>query len=99
MRPKDENGVSLPAAHLRLAETPRLLEAALFAMAKDARASALPVKRKLALAERVIDHVVDGDATPKWVHAADPGDRNNHFLLDMWRLAEGAIAAARQVCA
>lgn len=96
MRPKDDNGISLPPAHIRLVEAPKFLERALFAMAADSRAAALPAKRKLALAEKVIDHVVDGDAIPKWVHATDPGDRQNHFLLDLWRLSEAAIVAARK---
>lgn len=91
MRPRDEDNNLLPPPHLRLSETPALQERALFAMATDPRGCALTVKRKLSLADKAIDHVVDGDAVPKWVHARDPDFPNNHFLLDLWRLAVDAI--------
>lgn len=97
MRPRDpETGALEAPPHIRLSEAPALLQSALFAMANDTRAVALPMKRKLALAEKAIDHVVDGDAIPKWIHAPDPTNRDNHFLVDLWRLSVAAISAARR---
>lgn len=91
MRPKDEKGVAMPPPHLRLEQAPALTQVALFAMASDSRAVALPTKRKLAMIEKVIDHVVDGDAVPKWVHAKDPEWMGNTFLVDLWRIAVDAV--------
>lgn len=93
MRPKDEKGVAMPPPHLRLDEAPKLTEAALFALAGDSRAAALPTKRKLAMIEKAIDHVVDGYVVPKWIHAKDPAWAGNTFLVDLWRLAVEAIRA------
>lgn len=85
-RPKDEKGLPLPPAHKRLDMAP-FHKAALFAIASDPRASALPVGRKLALIDRAVDYIIDGDKAPKWVFARDHDRPANTFLVDMWRLA------------
>lgn len=96
MRPKDERGVSLPPPHIRLDNVPELQQAGLFAMTQDPRSCALPVKRKLAMIDKVIDHLVDGDAVPKWVFAKDDMMEGNAFLVDLWRIAERAVEAKLQ---
>ena len=62
-------------------------KAALYAICADPRASALPVGRKLALIDRAVDHVVDGDKAPKWVWAKDVERPGNTFLYDLWVIA------------
>lgn len=95
MRPKDEDGMPLPAPHERLAEAPKLREAGVFALASDGRSCSLSRDRRLALLNKAIDHVVDGDAIPKRIFEKDLDRPDNHFMLEMWNLAVGAIRAAR----
>lgn len=94
-RPLDENGVALPAAHLRLNMVPFQTKA-LFAMAEDSRAVALPVKRKLTLIDRAVDHVVDGGKVPAWVFTPDPEWPGNAFLPELWRTCVKAVEAVHR---
>lgn len=96
MRPRDDDGNLLPPPHLRLPETPRLQQAALFALAEDPRACAIPVKRKLTLIDRAIDHVVDGDSEPGWIYGkTDAPPLDNTLLVDLWRRAVVVVREAR----
>jgi len=90
-RPKDERGKLLPPPCHRLEEADKLRAAAVLAISKDGRAAFLTTARKIALADRVINHVVDGDAVPKAIYAKDKDDPDNHFMVDVWRTAEKAI--------
>ncbi|WP_312688413.1 hypothetical protein [Brevundimonas nasdae] len=91
MRPKDEEGRLLPQAHKRLDDAPTLEQAAVFRMSDDGRLSFMPLKRKLAIARKAIDHVVDGDAEPKALFRKT----DNTALTDAWRAACDAIREAR----
>lgn len=95
-RPKDEDGLPLKPPHLRLPlrDLSKMQEAALYAMAADTRGPALEVKRKLAMIDKAIDHVIDGDAAPKWIYAPDDDEPDNHFLVDLWGLAVVAVRVA-----
>lgn len=95
MRPKDEDGMPLPAPHERLAEAPALRQAGAFALARDSRSAMWNSARRLSVLNKAIDHVVDGDAVPAWVFKKDPDRPDDHCLLDLWNLAVGAIRAAR----
>jgi hypothetical protein len=48
----------------------------------------------VAVLNKVIDHVVDGDKVPGWVFKADKDRPENHCLSELWTLAEDAIRAA-----
>jgi|SRR5215213_13380 len=93
MRPRDDDGNLLRPPHLRLDMQP-FHEAALFAMDADPRSPALPIKRKLAMIDKAVDHVVDGDAAPKWVWAKDKDRPENRFLSELWGIA---VKACRRV--
>lgn len=94
-RPRDPvTHYLLPPPHKRLDMAP-FQEAALFAMAADPRASALPVTRKLAMIDKAVDHIIDGDKPPAWVWKADDYRPENHFLRDLWGIATGACAAVK----
>lgn len=96
MRPRDPlTNNLLPPPHLRLDMAP-FQTAALFAMADDPRAVALPVKRKLVMIDKAVDHVVDGDAPPGWVFKADEKRPDNHFLRDLWRVAVKECARVKR---
>lgn len=86
MRPRDEQGLPLPPAHKRLDMQP-FRKAALFALAADPRACALPFARKISLIDRAANHVIDGDRAPAWVWAKDDSRPDNHFLPELWRIA------------
>lgn len=64
MRPKDDEGRLLPPPCKRLPDVPQLHQAAVYALAQDARFAHLTMSRRTALADRAINHVVDGDAPP-----------------------------------
>lgn len=91
MRAKDEGGRLLPPPHERLAEAPLLRQAGAFALATDSRSAIWNGARRVAVLNKVIDHVVDGDSIPKWVHAPDKDRPDNHCLVELWRLAERAV--------
>ena len=90
MRPKDDDGLPLQAAHLRLSEARMLRQAAYITISADRRACFMEAKRKLAIADKAIDHVFDGGAVPGFVI---PGD--DHFLPEIWAAAVGAVSAVR----
>lgn len=94
MRLKDEDGKAFPAPNARLKCAPMLRQAGAFALATDSRSAIWNATRRAAVLNKVIDHVVDGDAIPKWVFATDPDNRDSHCLVDLWRLDEKAITAA-----
>ena len=58
--------------------------AALPVICADPRSPALPLKRKLVLIDRAVDHVIDGDKPPWWVFADDCMRPENRFLRDLW---------------
>jgi hypothetical protein len=93
MRPRGEDGLLLPMAHKRVNMAP-YQEAALFALAEDPRACALTVTRKLAIIDKAVGHVLDGDKTPKWAYGRDSSRPGDTFMLDMWTIA---VRACRQV--
>lgn len=95
MRPKNEDGLPLPMPHVRLpaADLTRLRSAGFLALAQDSRSAIWTTKRKIAILDKVIDHVIDGDAVPKWVYAKDPELPDNHALFELWSQAEKAIRA------
>lgn len=94
MRPRDpDTKALLPPPHKRVDMAP-YQTAALFALARDPRASALPVGRKLAMIDKAVDHVIDGDKIPAWVQKTDDLRPENHFLAELWR---EAVRACRQV--
>jgi hypothetical protein len=95
MRPRDEDGVLLPPPHVRLEQAPDLRQAAVIAMSRDARACALTTARKVTIANKAIDHVVDGDAVPKWAFTKDEDRPDNHFQMDIWKAAKAAVLDAR----
>lgn len=93
-KPKDQNGVPLPAAHLRLEEEgPKLRNAAVLAMAHDPRSCSLTTAQKVRLANQAIDHVVDGSSVPARVFAKDGARHDNRFMYDIWELTVIAIRA------
>ena len=94
MRPKDDEGRLLPPPHVRLTEAPQLRQAGALALATDSRSAIWNSTRRLAVLNKVIDHVVDGDKIPKWVFAKDEDRPDNRCLVDLWRLAEGAVRTA-----
>lgn len=94
MRPRDDRGLPLPPPHVRLEEAPRLEQAAVFAMSADGRAASLTMARKLTLARKAIDHVVDGDAIPKALFKADNDRPDNHFAIEVFRTAVAAVREA-----
>jgi hypothetical protein len=86
-RPRDpETHALLPPPHRRVDMMP-YQQAALFKLAEDPRSCALPVKRKLALIDRAVDHVIDGDKPPAWVWKKDNARPGNTFLRDLWEVA------------
>lgn len=95
MRPKDDDGMPLKAPHERLAEAPLLRQAGAFALATDSRSAMWNSARRVAVLNKAIDHVVDGDAIPAWVHRPDPERPDNHCLLELWNIAVSAVRAAR----
>jgi hypothetical protein len=62
-------------------------EAAIPAMCRDPRSCALPLKRKIVIVERVVDHLIDHDKPPWWVFADDCMRPENKFLRDLWTVA------------
>ena len=96
MRPKDEDGKTLPPPHKRLENVEELEQAAVFAISQDGRSAALPLQRKLTMARKVIDHIVDGDKAPGWISKKDPDDPENRAMYELWMIAERAIREARR---
>src|ERR1700761_2706199 len=91
-KPKDASGVPLQCAHLRLEkEAPMLRQAAILAMAKDPRSCSLTTAKKVSIANKAIDHVIDGNSVPAFVFVKDLDRRDNRFVYDIWSLAVGAI--------
>lgn len=100
MRPKDENGLSLKSPSLRLGDRATMLrQAAILAMAKDPRSCCLTTERKVRIANKVINHVIDGDVIPKFVFAKDKDRPGNNFMFDLWRLAEDAVRSEHKATA
>lgn len=94
MRPKDDKGYLLPPPHERLkADADRLRMAGALALAGDSRSAVMSSSRKVGFIDKIIDHVVDGDAIPKRIYDKDPSDPDNHCMVDLWRLAEKAVRA------
>lgn len=93
MRPKDEQGRLLPAPHERLKEAPTLRQVGALALATDSRSAIMSMSRKVSFLDKVIDHVVDGDAIPKAIYDRDESNPDNHCMVDLWRLAEKAVKA------
>jgi hypothetical protein len=86
-RPRDENGRALPAAWRRLPDAASLEMAAVMAISADGRSCFLDHKRKLELARKAINHVVDGDAVPKSVGGG--------VVSEFWRDCVEAVRDAR----
>jgi hypothetical protein len=87
MRPRDPvTNALMPPAHKRLNMAP-FQEAALFRMAEDGRACALPVVRKLAMIDKAVDHVIDGDKPPKWIWETTEMRPKDKLLSDLWQVA------------
>ncbi len=97
MRPNDEEtGKALPPAHIRLRGTAEpWIGAAVLAVKDDARLCHLTLKRKITLAERALNHVVDGDKQPAWSSKTDRSLPGNHALTDAFRRMCRAIEAER----
>ena len=87
--PRDDSGRPLPAAWRRLSEAPALELAGVLAISADRRACFLDHKRKLELARKAINHVVDGDAVPKSVEGGG-------VVWDCWRAAVEAVKEKRR---
>lgn len=73
-RPKDADGKPAEPAHRRVNGAHRLEQIAVFKLAEDGRLSHLPMKRKLALARKAIDHAVDGAEAPKSIYSKINGE-------------------------
>lgn len=95
MRPKDEDGKTLPPPHRRLDHVDKMEQAAVFAISQDARSAHMPLSRKLTMVRKVIDHSIDGDKIPAWVTKRDPDNPDNKAMFELWRIAEKAVAQAR----
>ena len=67
-RPKDAAGKLLPPAHQRL-KAGAIEEAIYFRLCEDRRACHLPYVRKMRIARKAIDHVIDGDKEPGFIFA------------------------------
>jgi hypothetical protein len=65
-------------------------------MAKDPRAPALPILRKLSMIDKAVDHIIDGDKPPWWVFKTDDLRPDNHFLRDLWGVAVKACEQVNQ---
>lgn len=96
MRPKDEDGRSLPPPHVRLDNVEKLEQAGVFAISQDRRSAALTLQRKLTMVRKVIDHIVDGDKAPGWISKKDPDDPENKAMYELWTIAERAVSEARR---
>jgi hypothetical protein len=94
MRPKNEFGITLPVAHKRL-EVGAFHTAAIAEMNLDPRASALPLRRKMAMVDKAVDYVIDGEQPPAWVFVSDERTEN-HFLRDLWHTAVKACEQVRR---
>jgi hypothetical protein len=94
MRPKNELGVTLPQAHMRL-DVKAFHAEAILAMNKDPRAAALPLRRKMAMVDKAVDYVFDGEQPPAWVFVKDERE-DNHFLRDLWHTAVKACERVRR---
>jgi hypothetical protein len=68
---------------------------AVIAISQDARSCALTTARKVTIAHKAIDHVVDGDKVPKWVFSKDRDRPDNHFQHDIWTVAVAAVRQTR----
>lgn len=90
-RPKDENGYLLPQAHKRIPEADGAVQAGFFKLGSDNRLCHLTTKRKLAIARKAVDHVVDGDAAPKALFKKDTSRPDNHALAEGWDAAVSAV--------
>jgi hypothetical protein len=94
-RPKDENGKALPQAWRRLPEARALEFAGVTALAADGRLAHLDLKRKLVIARKAIDHVVDGDLPPPALFKADKASPANCALAEGWAACVQAVIEAR----
>lgn len=94
-RPRDEDGRLLPPAHKRLDEAPDLEQAIVFRWAEDGRLCFLPLKRRLAVARRAMDHIYDGASEPKAFLKPDKMNPSNTACLDAWRAALDIVRSAR----
>ena len=95
-RPLDINGRPMKAAHERLPNADRLRTVALFKMAEDSRFSFLTLARKIALANRAIDHVYDGTLPPASIYKPDPTDPDQKAMASLWRAITLAIQAEKR---
>lgn len=96
MRPKDEDGKTLPPPHQRLDGVEKMEQAGVFAISQDSRSCALTLQRKLTMVRKVIDHLVDGDKAPGWISKKDPDDPENKAMYELWMIAEKAVTEARR---
>jgi len=95
-RPKDEHGRALAQAWRRLPEARALEMAGVTALAADGRLAHLDLKRKLAIARKAIDHVVDGDLPPPALFKADKTAPQNCALAEGWAACVRAVIEARR---
>lgn len=91
MRAKDEGGMTLPPPHKRLENAGALIQSAFFEISRDGRCAHLTTNKKLGLVRKAVDHVVDGDKMPAWVHKGDVERPDNHAMLEIWRLAVAEV--------
>jgi hypothetical protein len=87
-------GDFMPPPHRRLGMAQTLIFAAVKAISDDGRLSFLPVNRRQRIAERAVDHVVDGDAPPASVFCADKDRPSNKALAEVWQAAVEAVRAS-----
>lgn len=96
-RPKDENGRVLPAAHKRIDGVERVEQAAVFTLSEDRRLCHLTMKRKLTIARKAIDVVVDGATEPKALFKKDPNNAGPPALAEGWSAVLAAVRARDEV--
>jgi hypothetical protein len=94
-RPKDEKGFPMDYAHKRLPEAAALVQAAVWAIKDDGRFSHLTISRKMALAQKAIDHVVDGGAVPKALFKRDKDHPENRAMGELWSIMVRTIVKER----
>lgn len=66
-RPKGDDGRALPAAHIRLPRAEAAIGEIYMALCQDGTCAHLEAIKKIRLAEKAIDHVVDGGKPPAWL--------------------------------
>ena len=97
MRPRDPVTLKLLPPPCKRYDVRPFHEKALPAIDADPRSPALPIRRKLELIDRAINAVIDGDKPPAWVLKGDAARVDNHFMLDIWKVAVKACQEVAHV--